>query len=785
MTFVAPWFLLGLLAAAIPLLLHLRRARRRNKIVFSTTAFFNEQFLKTARRARLQDQLLMLLRMALFALFALALAQPLMRFPWMTSLLAPLSGKQYVAIVLDDSASMGQADAKGRLLDRAKTAALDCVDGLSAARGDVVTVVLAGQRDEGPRVLFDPASGDLDQVRQAIRSVELSDLGTDLNQAVAAAEGVFAAEPQRQVYVFSDFAATAVIPETPLASREGTTLVLVATRPESPSENVSIDAIQYGATRPMVGVPFTFRAQVSNGTRQPHKLGLNLVVDDQVVAHRDLEVPAGEIAVTRFVYRFNRSGWQRGRVEWDGVTAAGETPVADAIAADNRRVFAVAVQQQLKILAVDGAPAELPGSDELFFFRTALLLDQGQGGAAADPAAVDAKTKSAGNRRKERLITLDTVTLAQLATAKLEDYSVVLLANVASFPPPVVEQLERYVDKGGSLLITLGDRVDRDRYNQLIGSERMHGGLLPGKLGERVTGPAAGCLAWVAEGHPATAGFESGALGNLTNVTFAERYRIEPQASDTLLQTDGSDPVLLVKQCGLGRVMLFASSIDRDWTNLPLSPLFVPMIYRLVGYLAQPQGYGDSFYATGSKVELPASITGQQHALRITTPSGKAAFFQTEEGPAGPELAFAQTDTAGIYTVAPDSAAPSGGEPDYLLAVNIPARESRTDYAARDAVVVDPNTTVWFDAPEGAAREIEQARHGIGLWDMLLLLALAVALVEPWLANRLSRPAALDDRAAAGRLSDPARPMDEARLSVAREAASVADARESTAKLGI
>jgi hypothetical protein len=785
MTFVAPWFLLGLLAAAIPLLLHLRRAQRRKKIVFSTTAFFNEQFLKTARRARLQDQLLMLMRMALFALFALALAQPLMRFPWMTSLLAPLSGKQYVAIVLDDSASMGLADAKGRLLDRAKAAALDCVDGLSATRGDVVTVVLAGQRDEGPRVLFDPATADLEQVRQAIRGVELSDLGTDLNQAVAAAEQVLAAESQRQVYVFSDFAATAMVPETSLASLEATTLVLVATRPQqSPGENISIDAIQYGATRPMLGVPFTFRAQVSNSTRQPHKLGLNLVVDDQVVAHRDLDVPAGQSAVTRFVHRFTKTGWQNGRVEWDGVTPAGETPVADTIPADNRRVFAVAVQQQLKILAVDGAPAELPGSDELFFFRIALLLDQAQGPAAA---AADAKANAAaaGNRPKERMITLDTVTLGQLAAAKLEDYSVVLLANVASLPPPVVESLERYVDKGGSLLITLGDRVDRDRYNELIGSERMHGGLLPGKLGERVTGPAAGCLAWVAEGHPATAGFESGALGNLTNVTFAERYRLEPQSSDTLMQADNSDPVLLLKPCGMGRVMLFASSIDRDWTNLPLSPLFVPLVYRLVGYLAQPQGYGDSFYATGSKIELPASVTGHQQALRITTPAGKAAFFQTEERPAGPELTFSQTDAAGIYTVTADNAAASGGEPDYLLAVNIPARESRTEYAAREAVVVDPATTVWFDAPEGAAREIEQARHGIGLWDMLLLLALVVALVEPWLANRLSRPAARDGRrAGADKFSDPSGPMDEARRSVARQAASLDESRETTAHLG-
>ncbi|HTU24971.1 MAG TPA: BatA and WFA domain-containing protein, partial [Pirellulales bacterium] len=624
MSFVAPWFLLALAAAAIPLVLHLRRAQRKTKLVFSTTAFFNEQFLKTARRAKLQDRLLMILRMALFALFALALAQPLIRLPWMTSLLAPLSGKQHVAIVLDDSASMGLADADGRLLDRAKAAAIDLVDGLSTARGDAVTVVLAGQRDAGPRVLFDPPTADLDQVRQAIRAVELTDLATDLPAAVAAAEKAFAAQPARQVFVLSDFASTALSADTPLAAGGTTTLVLLATRPKQmPAENISLDAVQFGAARPMLGIPFAFRTQVTNGTRQPHKLGLNLVVDDAVVAHRDIDLSAGASDVVRFVHRFSHTGWHQGRIEWDGAPVAGETPAVDAIAADNRRVFAVAVERQLKILAVDGAPAALPGSDELFFFRTALSLDPaGQGSAARD-----AKGDSAAGG-KQRLIALETVAAGELPAVRLEEFSVVLLANVPSLPPPAIEKLERYVDKGGSLLITLGDRVDRDRYNELIGPGRMHGGLLPGKLGDRVTGSAAGFLAWMADAHPATAGFDSGALGNLSGVTFAERYRLEPQGADVLMQSDGGDPVLLVKSCGLGRVMLFASTVDRDWTNLPLSPLFVPLVYRLVGYLAQPQGYGDNFYATGSEIALPASVTAAEQPLRVIDPAGHATALE-------------------------------------------------------------------------------------------------------------------------------------------------------------
>src|SRR5688500_135949 len=108
--FLAPWFLIGLAAAAIPLVLHLRRSTKHKKIVFSTTRFFDEQFLRSARRAQLQDKALMGLRIALLALFVLALAQPLIKLPGLARLMA---GRRDVAIVLDDSASMSIQDDQG------------------------------------------------------------------------------------------------------------------------------------------------------------------------------------------------------------------------------------------------------------------------------------------------------------------------------------------------------------------------------------------------------------------------------------------------------------------------------------------------------------------------------------------------------------------------------------------------------------------------------------------------------------------------------------------------
>src|SRR3954471_4223200 len=103
-TFLSPLFLVGALAAAIPLIIHLSRSRRTKKMRFSTTRFFTDQFLRSYRMSRLKELLLLACRMCLFFFLALALAQPLF-LPKGGSPFA--GGSRAVVLVIDDSASMG------------------------------------------------------------------------------------------------------------------------------------------------------------------------------------------------------------------------------------------------------------------------------------------------------------------------------------------------------------------------------------------------------------------------------------------------------------------------------------------------------------------------------------------------------------------------------------------------------------------------------------------------------------------------------------------------------
>src|SRR5437764_2117932 len=124
-TFLSPLFLIGLLSAAIPLIIHLSRSRRTKKMQFSTTRFFTDQFLRSYRMSRLKELLLLACRMALFALFALALARPLVLPSGRSPLLAQ---SRSVVLVIDNSASMGYLEDGRTMLERATAAATELID---------------------------------------------------------------------------------------------------------------------------------------------------------------------------------------------------------------------------------------------------------------------------------------------------------------------------------------------------------------------------------------------------------------------------------------------------------------------------------------------------------------------------------------------------------------------------------------------------------------------------------------------------------------------------------
>src|SRR5688500_9356976 len=125
MTFLNPLVLLALAAASIPLLLHLLNRSRLRTIEFSSLRFLKELQKTRIRRIKINNILLMLLRIGLIVFAVLAFARPALR----GSMGLPGAHAATTAVILvDDSFSMALRDERGERLEQAKRAALDIVE---------------------------------------------------------------------------------------------------------------------------------------------------------------------------------------------------------------------------------------------------------------------------------------------------------------------------------------------------------------------------------------------------------------------------------------------------------------------------------------------------------------------------------------------------------------------------------------------------------------------------------------------------------------------------------
>jgi hypothetical protein len=725
LTFLSPLYLVGLVSALIPLLIHLSRSRRTKKLRFSTTRFFTEQFLRSYRMSRLKELLLLACRMALFALLAMALARPLL-MPKASAALAG-GGPRTVVLVLDDSASMGYIEDGVPLFKRAQEAAGTVLRGLSP--GDTATVILAGRRASGPEVLFPEPTAQIEDVQRAIDRAQVSALGTDMADALARAEEMGAAGRSVAVYVFSDLQESgwANVPRDrlPGTDRSDVSFVFVSVRPRKPVANRAVTAVRYAATRPRVGVPFAVRPLLAL-TGDAGAATVRLYVDGAKVGEQRAErLPGGRWAAPRFHHTFAAGGWHAGHVEVDD----------DSLPADNRRYFAIEVPQTTQtvpVLAVNGAPSAVAHEDELFFLRLAL---------------------EAAPEGQKPPFKLSAIGPGAVAATDLGKYPLVVLANVERLSERAVERLEDYVAGGGNLLVFLGDKVNARFYNDtLAAASRRHGGLLPARLKVPAKPEPAGFIGDINYEHRALAAFGEPKLGALLGpaLTF-KALRVEAAPREVLMKSSKGLPLLCEKAFGKGRVLLFTSTCDRDWSDFPVRPAFPLWSRFLAESLTQAPLGLQSGYTTGAEIQL-VSPAGEKGPLWVQKPDGKRV-----PAPRSPDadgaFRFTDTEVPGVYTVLRSDQQTRVG----LFAVNLESYESDLSYLDDDAgegadrrerMTAELKTRLgrrsllslvsYVDDPAQLGEALGSARRGLRLWTGALIVVLLIGLFEPWLANTIS-----------------------------------------------
>jgi hypothetical protein len=327
-------------------------------------------------------------------------------------------------------------------------------------------------------------------------------------------------------------------------------------------------------------------------------------------------------------------------------------------------------------------------------------------------------------------------------------YTAVFLLNVAQPSPPLAAALGRFVEGGGGLFLSVGGRVEpavwNDRLARLLPQPLAMArtvSALPGQhAGETIDDRPAERLAPIDRRHPLLASFPPHGEG-LASARFFKYMLLEPMPDSpersVILRYESGAPALVERQVGKGRVLLLSTTVDREWTDLPIRPGFLPLMQeaarRLVG--------GSDADATpallvGQTREL--TLAADDRRLEVTRPDGSVWVTRNDATTAARTIVFSETDEPGVYRVraaGPDgSMVPRTGDG---FVVNVDTRESNP---ARLAANKRP------DRVQIAASGGQPPRHKVELWHALAGALIAFVLLESALTLRWRRSVLAEQR---------------------------------------
>ncbi len=714
MTFLNPLALFGLLAAAIPVLLHLLNLRRLRTVEFSTLTFLKELQRTRIRRVKIRQILLLILRTLLIISLVLAFARP--------SLRGSLSGfvgaqaRTSAVILLDDTPSMTARNEAGELFLQARSSA-QAILGLLADGDDAAVLPLSAIGRQDPPTL----QRDLSLVRRTAASAEVTNIHRTLEDGLRAAARVLHASRNvnREIYLLSDLQTTGVTagpergPET--LFEPGTRAFILPLTP-SAGANGSVEDIQIPSAIRQRGRPLTLQAVVHNhGDRPLRDHVVSVTLAGARVAERAVDVPPGTASRIEFTLLPQDSGWLTGAVELE----------SDGTDFDNRASFAVFIPPSIRILAA-GAP------DALRFLRLAVQA------RSAD--------STSGLQWTE-------LPAAGLSARALRSVNALFLVDPGELRPDQVRAVGDFLQNGGGVVLFPGPATTPEIFQRTLGPlgvARMEGlstagGSTPGPQDRSFLE-----FRRIDRQHPVFQQvFDRAGDGRPTNrnadAPGVESPRIErsarfvPPATATVViaLSDGS-PFLIDQKSGRGRLLTFSVPPTTAWSDLPTRGIFAPLMDRVALYAAQEDAPspvvrpGDDVVV---EIRQPAVTS-----VFATDPAGHSEILPIFQRGLTRAVRLRDTQQPGVYRIA------GNGSTIEDLCVTVDPAESDLAVASESDLEtflgrfgIDPSHVRRIDRSDDIPRTVTEARYGTELWRSCLIAALLLALAELAVAREARR----------------------------------------------
>ena len=720
--FLAPWLLLGAVAMAIPFVLHLLSSVRAKDMEFPTLRFLRMSMEKTARKRRVQHWLLLLIRAGLLGLLALAVAQPITQAlgGWMGK------NKQSVAVVLDNSYSMGAQAGSATRFEQAKAHAETLLTGENPpASGVVLTTNGASSASE--------MTSDWAVLGRAVRAAKLSAGRAGLLQKIKQAAQLLNQHDtvsQKSIYVFSDLQRVSfeeIASAKKLLNEQNIHVMIVNTAMQDVA-NIGISNLEVGGRRIVNSVMETSGTIVNSSPGDREVLVGMRMENQRPISPRRVTLAGagkdGSVATVRFLTSVGSiPGGKSGELYL--CDEAGK-PFKDDLELDNIRRFCMTVRGRANALILRGSTGAEASVDTDASAWLAIVTDPWSGREDA-PWSITPKIMNATDFQAAHLAGIDAL----------------LAANVAEFTNAQAAAIAAFVARGGTVMLFLGPDVNPEAYNKAFGP-----GVLPGKIlqavGEIGADADAVGVAQVDITDPYLKGLfkeRSDYLSPMVRRYF--RMDLTGRGSTVLMGLANRDPLLLTKKIGRGRITVCATTSSGQWSNFLGSGanVIVSMVVRACLLAPRDPGELDS-YLWGAQVAIqPKGV--KSGSIKITLPikqNGKYKTAIVKLNSKG-QATFTDTKHIGLYhwqVTGPDAdkpgakgsfaVNPNGSEAD-LKAYSTEAFRSVLERAKIEKVYVGSNLK---DVMASAVQDAQPTEW----WDMVCMIVILLLIAEALVANR-------------------------------------------------
>ncbi|HSB11299.1 MAG TPA: BatA domain-containing protein [Blastocatellia bacterium] len=674
MAFLNPIFLLGAIAAAVPVLVHLVRRTRAPRVQFPSLMFLRKIEQKTIRRRKLRNLLLLLMRCAAFLLLALAFARPYFTG---SSPVSASAEHNSTVILIDGSYSMRYGD----VFARARQAARNTIS--DAASDEEIAILLFSKSYQ----LLMPLKADHSEATAAVNGIQPGLESTDYLQAIQAADAILkeAGRGQHRIFLISDFQDAGWNRAAPPMKLAADVKLFPIDVSDSRASNVAVTQV---AADPVVyAQKYAGKvvARVSNfGSDNLDNAAIELKLNDLPAERRALTMDAGASQNVEFTGFNVPDGSNRATVEIS----------SDNFTLDNKFFFTIRRDNQTRVLAIETASR---GRSESFFLQQSLAAGEN------NQYALTAKTAGSVN------------------PAELDSYRVVIV-NDSALNEGLASSLKAFVERGGGLVIAAGKHTDAGDFNRLLGA------VVPVHLGEVVQSRSYALMSQVKSDHPIFAAFARGGRLTSTRVYGYHRATVKEGAL-TLAALDDGSPIAVEGSAGRGKVLLVTTTLDTAWNDLPLTPMFLPLIRQMLEYLGGREA--GSFYTIGQAFTAPPDKDGSLPA--IDSPGSKRV-DDARKNVSGEQSVDASE--VGFYRL-------RYRDRDEFVAVDLDTKESDLAKLNVDDLVASITPSAEERAAQaaqspGLTADEKEAKQR--LWLPLLLTALALFVVEAVIARRIRIP---------------------------------------------